>query len=384
MLLSSTSLIMTSTALVGLALAPLPGQATLPLGITFIFIMLTILPASFFMARRGRRAGFLLGATAGLSGGLVGAGSIYSGSFLGFCVASALFGIANGFGHFYRFAAAELVETSLRAKAISWVLAGGLVAAFIGPNVAALTRDLVPGAAFAASYGSVGVFFLVVLLCQAQIRYPALSPDEITGVRRPLPVILSQPVFLVAVICAMTAYGTMNLLMSATPLAMIDRQMLFGDTALVIQWHIVGMFAPSFFTGNLIQRFGVLVVMFAGAILVAACALVVLAGDRTGHFYTGLVLLGIGWNFLFVGATTLLTQAYLPAEKGAIQGINDFLVFSATAVTAMSSGYLHHLLGWERLNLYTLPMVALSCLLILLLGMGGAHGRLAGWRRNIS
>ena len=214
----------------------------------------------------------------------------------------------------------------------------------------------------------IAIFFLGVFLAQWRIHYPLPTRDEISGERRPLLRVISQPVFLVAVICGMTAYGTMNLLMTATPLAMDARHMPFGDTALVIQWHIVGMFAPSFFTGNLILRFGVLRVMFVGAVLLGTCAMVALAGDLAMHFYIGLVLLGLGWNFLFVGATTLLTEAYLPAEKSAVQGVNDFLVFTTTALTALSSGFFHHLFGWERLNLYTLPGLSIAGILIILLG----------------
>ena len=166
----------------------------------------------------------------------------------------------------------------------------------------------------------------------------------------------------------MIAYGTMNLLMTATPLAMNHRGMEFGDTAIVIQWHIVGMFAPSFFTGSLIHRFGVLKIMFIGALALVRCALIALNGQLYAHFLFGLVLLGIGWNFLYIGGTTLLTEVYLPAEKGVIQGINEFMVFSATAFTALSSGYLHHTLGWQTLNRYTIPLVCFAACIIVLLG----------------
>ncbi len=369
LMLSVTSLVMTTSALVGHALAPDPGGSTLPLGLTYLSIMATMIPASLYMRRHGRRRGFLLGAATGFVGGLICAVSIYQGSFSGFCAGSVLIGIANGFGQFYRFAAAEVAEPSARAQAISWVLAGGLAAAFIGPNAARLTRDLVPGPVFSASYASIALFCLGILLVQSLLRYPPTPEAEVHGERRPLVVILTRPIFLVSVACAMVAYGVMNLLMTATPLAMDLRAMPFGETALVIQWHIVGMFAPSFFTGSLIQRVGVLPVMFAGTVLIAGCALVALAGEQTLHFFTGLLLLGLGWNFLFVGATTLLTEAYLPAEKGAIQGINDFLVFSATAFTALTSGYFHHAMGWERLNVSTLPVVLFAGMLILALGV---------------
>lgn len=367
-MLSSTSLTMATSALVGVLLAPSPAMATLPLGLTYLCMMLTMIPGSMLMRHRGRRVGFSIGGLAGMIGGATSAIAIYHGSFVLFCVGSGLFGVANGFAQFYRFAAAEIADDAYKSRAISWVLAGGLVAAFIGPNVARYTREMIPDALFSASYACLAIFCLGVVLVQIFLTIPKPSGEEITGHRRPLSVVLTRPTFIVAVLCAMIAYGTMNLLMTATPLAMDLRSMPFSDTAIVIQWHIVGMFAPSFFTGSLIHRFGVLKVMFTGALLLIGCAVVVMQGQMYQHFFIALMLLGVGWNFLFVGGTTLLTEVYRPAEKGAIQGINDFLVFSATAFTALTSGYFHFLLGWEKLNLYTLPVVGFAAAIILVLG----------------
>ncbi len=367
-MLSCTSLTMATSALVGVMLSPDPALATLPLGLLYLSIMLTMIPASLLMKHYGRRVGFALGGIAGFTGGSIAAFGIYQHSFILFCAGSAIFGIASGFGQFYRFAAAEIVEVAYRSRAISWVLLGGLVAAFIGPNVASMTRELIPDAVFSASYAAVAMFCAAVVVIQLFIRMPKPSLDESKGHKRPLRLVLMQPAFLVAALCAMIAYGTMNLLMTSTPLAMHHRGMAFGDTAIVIQWHIVGMFAPSFFTGNLIHRYGVLKIMFAGALILIACALVALSGQQYAHFFIGLVLLGIGWNFLYIGGTTLLTDVYLPAEKGAIQGINEFMVFSATALTAFSSGYLHHSLGWETINQYSIPVVCFAAGIIMLLG----------------
>ena len=368
LMLSCTSLTMATSALVGSVLSPDPAFSTLPLGLLYFSIMMTMIPASMLMKRYGRRVGFALGGGAGFVGGMAAAVGIYLESFALFCLGSAIFGVASGFGQYYRFAATEVVESWYKSRAISWVLAGGLVAAFIGPNVASWTRDMIPGAVFSASYAAVAIFCAGVVLIQLLIRIPKSSVEESSGHRRPLGFILTRPVFLVAVLCAMIAYGTMNLLMTATPLAMHHREMPFANTAIVIQWHLVGMFAPSFFSGHLIDRFGVLKVMFAGALILVSCALVALSGQLYSHFVVGLILLGIGWNFLYVGGTTLLTDVYQPAEKGAIQGINEFMVFSATALTAFSSGYLHHTLGWERLNQYTIPVVCFAATIILLLG----------------
>ena len=366
-MLSCTSLTMATSALVGVMLAPRPTLATLPLGLLYFSIMLTMIPASLLMKRFGRRVGFAVDGTAGFIGGSLAAYGIYQGSFVLFCAGSSIFGIASGFGQYYRFAAAELVDESYKSRAISWVLAGGLVAAFIGPNVARVTRDVIPDAVFSVSYAVIAMFCAGIVIVQVFIRIPKPSDEETQGSKRPLGFVLTRPAFLVAALCAMIAYGTMNLLMTATPLAMNHQGMAFGATAVVIQWHIVGMFAPSFFTGNLIHRFGVLRIMFAGALMLIACAVVALSGQLYWHFFIGLVLLGIGWNFLYIGGTTLLTEVYLPAEKGAVQGINEFLVFSATAFTALSSGYLHHTLGWERLNQYTMPVVGFAACVIVLL-----------------
>ena len=368
LMLSCTSLTIATSALVGVVLAPTPALATLPLGLAYLCIMITMIPASLLMKRYGRRVGFALGGTAGLIGGSASALGIYHGSFTLFCAGSAIFGIANGFAQFYRFAAAEIVDEAYKSRAISWVLAGGLVAAFIGPNAANLTREMIPGALFSASYALIALFSVGVIIVQLFIRIPLPSAEETAGHKRPLKFVLTRSVFMVAVLCAMIAYGTMNLLMTATPLAMNHRGMVFGDTAIVIQWHIIGMFAPSFFTGSLIHRFGVLKTMFAGALALIGCALVALNGQLYANFFVGLMLLGIGWNFLYIGGTTLLTEVYLPAEKAAIQGINEFMVFSATAFTALSSGYLHHTLGWETLNRYTIPMICFAACIIVLLG----------------
>ncbi|MFT5226643.1 MAG: MFS family permease [Polaribacter sp.] len=368
LMMSCTSLTIATSALVGVLLAPTPVLATLPLGLTYGCMMLMMIPASLFMRRYGRRAGFVLGGCAGMIGGTTSAVGIYTSSFLLFCIGSIIFGVASGFGQYYRFAATEVVDESYKSRAISWVLLGGLVAAFIGPNAASLTRDLIPDALFSASYALVALFSLCIVVTQYFIRIPSPSAEESSGHKRPLRQILTRSTFIVAALCAMVAYGTMNLLMTVTPLAMHDREMAFGATVLVIQWHIVGMFAPSFFTGSLIDRFGVLKITLAGALILVACAAVALSGQLYSHFVIGLVMLGIGWNFLYIGGTTLLTESYLPAEKGAVQGINEFLVFSATTLTAFTSGYLHYKYGWETLNQYAIPVVCVTACIIIWFG----------------
>lgn len=362
LLYTSSSLVLTTAALVGVALAPSVSLSTLPLGVMFITTMSTTMPASLLMRRLGRRTGFLLGAASGVAGGALCAAAIHNGSFLGYCIGLALIGVFNGVGQYYRFTAAEVANVEFRSRAISLVMAGGVIAAFTGPNLANLTRDLVTPTAFAGSYVCLVAVYLLSMALLSALRVPPPSAAETSGPVRPMSTIARQPAFLVAVLGGMVSYGVMNLLMTATPLAMAGCGLAFGDTAWVIQWHVFGMFAPSFFTGHLIRRFGVGNVMVCGGVLLALCAAVNLSGLDVLHFWAALALLGVGWNFLFIGSTTLLTETYLPAEKAKVQGLNDLLVFATVAVTATSSGALHHALGWSAMNIGVLPFITLCIL----------------------
>ena len=245
LMLSGTSLIMTSSALVGVLLAPDSSYATLPLGVTFVCMMLTTIPASLLMQRFGRRTGFTLGGTAGLTAGVVCAIAILEDSFVFFCLGSGCYGVASGFAQFYRFAAAEVVDKSYKSRAISWVLAGGLVAAFVGPNVARVTRDIIPGALFSASYACVALFSLGVIVTQFYLRIPLPAREESADPVRSLNSILTQPVFLVAVLCAMIAYSTMNLLMVATPLAMDAKTLSMRFFSSVTSARVLRTFSKS-------------------------------------------------------------------------------------------------------------------------------------------
>jgi MFS family permease len=369
LMMSATSLTMSSSALAGLEIAPSAMLATIPLALSYLAVMLSLLPASFLMKRYGRRVGFAVGASVGLVSGLVCGYSIYHSLFIPFCAGSFMLGVAMAFAQFYRFAAAEVASEEYRSRAISWVLAGGLIAAFAGPSIARYTQHVLPGPPFSLSFLSIALICLGILLVQFFLRIPLPSHEERTGATRPLFRIVLQPVFLVAVLCAMIAYGTMNLLMTATPLAMDQRGFQFGQTATVIQWHIVGMFAPSFFCGHLIHRLGVLILII--------CVFISRYGSSYLHFMRALIFLGLGWNFLYVGGTTLLTESYWPAEKAKAQGFNDLLVFSAVATTAMSSGYLHYVLGWERLNQLVIPVLMFAGITILMLGLWNQRPQLS-------
>lgn len=360
LLISATSLQVSAAALVGQHLGG-AALATIPLGLLFLGNMLTMFPASFYMKRFGRRVGFMTGTLLGLAGAGLATHAILVGSFSLFCLSGLLLGAFNGFGQFYRFAAADIATPDFRSRAIAYVLAGGVLAALIGPNLAALTRDSL-GAAFAGSYAALLGVFGLSLLVSALLTIPRPDRREQSGPTRPLGVIARQPAYRVAVLGAMVGYGVMNLVMTATPLAMDGHRHPFASTAFVIQWHVLAMFTPSFFTGQLIRRLGVLNVMLAGGLLLVGCVAVNLAGTDIVHFTTALVLLGLGWNFLYIGATTLLTETYEPAEKAKAQAFNDFLVFTTVTGTALSAGTIHRYLGWGALNVAVLPLIALTLL----------------------
>lgn len=362
LMMSSNSLIITSAALVGAALADDKSLATLPLAIQFVAIMLTTIPASLLMDRIGRKPAFMLATFVGMSAGALGAWAIITQSFWLFVCATMLIGIFNGFGNYYRFAAADAVDEPLKSRAISWVMIGGVIAAFVGPNLANYTRDLIAGAFFAGSFASLIVIYLLSMLVVSSLKLPHRFHDireHDTAPQRPLGEIMRQPKFVVAVICAMFGYGVMSLVMTATPLAMDHHHHHFDDTAFVIQWHVLAMFAPSFFTGELIRRFGVNRIMAIGALLGLACVALNLAGTSVAHFWWALVALGISWNFLFIGGTTLLTETYAQAERAKVQAANDFIIFSTVALASLSAGYLQHSFGWQAVNWGVVPLLML-------------------------
>lgn len=353
-----SSLLITVSALIGLDLAENKAFSTLPLAIQFIAVMSCSVPASLAMGKWGRKRGFLFAAMIGITGACLALIAIYQRSLLIFCLATACFGSFNAFGNYYRFTASEVVTADKKNVAISWVMAGGVVAAFIGPNLARWSQNLLDISIYAGAFLVVIGVYLMSLLTVTFMDLPipqVKSADTNTG--RPVGTIMKQPTFIVACLCATLGYATMNLVMTATPLAMHASQLNLNDTAFVIQWHVVAMFAPSFVTGNLINRFGISKILFTGALLCLICVLLNLSGQSIWHYAIALVLLGLGWNFLFVGGTTLLTECYEESEKSRTQAANDFIVFSTVSVTALSSGALHHYLGWISVNLCVIPFI---------------------------
>jgi MFS family permease len=356
-------LAITVAPLVGLELASRPALATLPMSVQIIATLLTIFPASMFMGRQGRRKGFALGAVLGIAGAAVCAAGIQQRSFWGFCVGAALLGVFNSFATFYRFAAADAASVEYRGKAIAYVLAGGVVAACAGPNLAKWTINWIPRAQFAGSYlGLIGVFAVNLLAsCSLDIQPPATA---LQARARPFIVIVRQQSFIAAALTAMLSFAAMSLIMIATPLAMYDHRHSFADAALVIQWHMLGMCVPSFFTGHLSARFGAHRAIQMGGVTLALAALVNLLNLKLWTVLGALVLLGVGWNLLFVGASTLLTGTYAADEQGKTQAANDFLVMVTTATTSFAAAPLYQSLGWVALNLVVMPLISMIFLVL--------------------
>ncbi len=356
LLLCNAVTLIAVNGLAGAKLAPTPALATLTVTGYVIGTALTTLPASAFMKRYGRRAGFMLGALLGILGGITCATAVTIGSFWLLCFGTLCAGTYNAFGLQYRFAAADMAPADWKPKAISLTLAGGIVGGFIGPWAGKISRDLW-AVEFAATYATLSVFAVVALLIASRLRVPEMAGGTQAGSGRPLPAIARQPAFVVAVLAAALGYGTRNLLMAATPLAMDICGLPFGDAAFVLQWHVLGMYGPSFFTGGLIKRFGVLAILMAGVVLMVACLALALSGVTLMHFWGALFILGVAWNFLYIGGTTLLTETYRPEERAKVQGSNDFMVFGVQAVSSVSAGALVLGGGWTTLNLYAIPAV---------------------------
>lgn len=358
--MSGSSLVMTISALAGQMLATDKSMATVPLALQFTATMMTTIPASLLMGRIGRRAGFTLGQAVGFCGAAVACWAIFLGDFWLFATGSALLGVHNAFWQYYRFAAADTAGPDFRARAISYVLAGGVIAAVLGPQISKWTVDIFEPVMFAGGYaGMLGLSTLTIMLLQA-VRIPHGGPKRLVAAGRPLVEIIRQPTFILAVATAMFGYGVMTLVMTATPLAMTICGFGFSETATVIQWHVLAMFAPSFFTGDLIRRFGVLNVIIAGTLLNTGAMAANLSGLNIANFTGGLVLLGLGWNFMFIGGTTLVTETYRPEEQAKVQAFNDFLVFGTVAMASFSSGALQATLGWTAVNItMSVPMFAI-------------------------
>jgi MFS family permease len=357
LLLINNSGLIAMNGLVGYALVDNKTFATLGATSFVVGSAFAAMPAALWMAKVGRRRGFMTGSAIAVAGAAMCALALWLGSFALFCFGTAVIGIYTAFGLQYRFAAAEVAAPEFRAKAISLVLAGGIAGGFLGPLASLWAMDLLP-VRFLGSFLVLSAIAIVALGVQSQVRVPPPSMEETRGGGRPLTRIALQPVFIVAALSAALGYGIMNLLMTATPLAMSFCGHPFSAAAFVIEWHVVGMYAPGFFTGSLIKRFGALKVIAVGIVLMGVCVAVALSGIALWQFWTALVLLGVGWNFMYTGGTTLLIDAYTPAEKAKTQGMNDVIIFTVMSISSFSSGALISAAGWEWMNLGTLPPLA--------------------------
>jgi len=362
---SATVIMFTTAGLIGVQIAPSKAWATLPISAFVIGTALSTIPAAMLMRAIGRRPGFMLGAFAGTVGALIGVYAIYTRNFPLFILATVLQGVYQAFAQHSRFAAADMASPSFRPKAISWVMTGGVAAGLLGTSLVMFTTDLLAPVTFAGSYAAMAVICTLAIGVLAFVDIPRKEETTVAGEARPLATIFKQPRFIVAVVAATLSYGMMNLVMTAAPIAMIDCGFSTTTAAWAIQWHVLAMFVPSFFTGQIIARVGAERVCAAGLLLLAGAATAGLLGISFGNFAVNLILLGLGWNFGFIGGTTLLTECYRPAERERVQGLNDFIVFGTVAIASLTSGKLLDLFGWSSVNIAVFPTVAVALSLIL-------------------
>jgi MFS family permease len=366
---ANPAIVVSLGGLVGASLAPTPDLATLPVSVLQVGLALGTIPAAMLMRRVGRRGGYFLGALIGTLAGSVAAAGIALSSFLIFCLGTCLAGFYASFVQSYRFAAVDHASEAFKPRAIAWVMAGGLAAGIIGPQTVIWTRDLLPTTAFAGGFLGQAALALLSVGALSLLRAgpaPAFVPGATAG-GRPLGEIMRQPRFIVAVATGLVTFGLMSFVMTAAPLAMVvECGHSVASATLGIQWHILAMYGPSFVTGRLISRYGKERVVIAGLLLTAAAAAIGLLGITVAHFWIALILLGIGWNLGFIGATALVTDCYRPEERAKVQAANDFLVFGCVAVASLSSGKLLSVGGWAAINWLVLPPVA-ALLVILVL-----------------
>lgn len=370
---ASPAIVISLGGIVGSQLVSNQAFATVPVSLMQLGLACGVIPAAMLMRRLGRRSGYVIGALIGVVAASIAAGGAVSRLFWLFCLGTFLCGFYGAYVQSYRFAAADTASDSFKPRAISWVMIGGLAAAVIGPQSVYWTRDLTPEAPFAASFLAQGGLALLAIGVVLLLRAPPVTEAKQQG-GRPLSEIMRQPKFIASVIAALVAYGLMSFVMTAAPLAMVGCGHSVGDAALGIQWHVLAMFGPSFFTGRLIARFGKEKLTAFGLLLTALAAVVGLTGLSVAHFWIVLILLGVGWNFGFIGATALVTDCYRPEERVKVQAANDFLVFGSVAIASFSAGGLLSAGGWTSVNWLVFPPVAIALALV---AWQGLHKRAA-------
>jgi len=356
---ANSAVIFATGAIVGATLAPSLALATVPISVYVVGLALATLPTGAISRRYGRRTAFLIGAAFGTLTGVVGCIAILRGSFVLFCLATLFGGFYGAVAQSYRFAAADGASAAFRPRAVAWVMAGGVFAGVLGPQLVQWTMDIWPPYLFAVSFAAQAVIALIAMAVVAGIDAPP-PPRASAGEARPLPQVVRQPRFIAAALCGVVSYSMMNLVMTSAPLAMKMCGLPLSASNTGIQWHVVAMYAPSFFTGALIARFGAPTIAAAGLLLEATAASIGLAGITTHHFWAGLVVLGVGWNLSFIGASALVLETHRPQERNRVQAFNDFLVFGTMAVGSFLSGQLLADFGWSMVNLVVYPPVAIG------------------------
>lgn len=368
------AILISIAALTAAAMVADKSLATIPVSLMIIGTALATGPAAWLIHTWGRRQGFIFGAGVAVPSALLAAFAAWLSNFWLFCLALAVFGTSAAFAQQYRFAAADSVPTELKSRAISWVLFGGVLAGFIGPPLAALSKDWIPGATFAATYVVMAVLAVIAIGFLSQTRLaPTVKNPEERKAGRPLSVLIRTPAIIVPMLAAAISYALMVLVMVAAPLAMVYVcGHTSADAAFAIQWHVVAMFAPSFVTGAIIARIGSHLTAAMGFLLIVGAAAVNLTGTSVLHFDVSLILLGLGWNFGFVASTAMLATAYRPEEAARVQGLNEQVVFGVNAIVSIASGFMLQSIGWQSINVLAIPVATAA---ILLVGWGRMTGR---------
>jgi MFS family permease len=373
---ANSAVIFATGSIVGATLAPEISLATVPLSMYVLGLAAGTLPTGAISRRYGRRVAFIIGTGCGVITGLLGAFAILHASFWLFCGATFLGGLYGAVSQSYRFAAADGASAEYRPKAVSWVMAGGVFAGVLGPQLVQWTMNIWPPYLFAFSFVVQAIVALVAMGVLVGIDAPRPAPSDLHG-GRPLLEIVRQPRFIAAALCGIIAYPMMNLVMTSAPLAMKMCGLSVSDSNFGIQWHIVAMYGPSFFTGSLIARFGAQRIVATGLVLEAVAATIGLSGITAMHFWATLIVLGVGWNFGFVGASALVLETHRPQEKNKVQAFNDFLVFGMMAVGSFSSGQLLANFGWSAVNLVVYPPVLLGLVVLMMASFARRRAKLA-------
>jgi predicted MFS family arabinose efflux permease len=360
----NNTLIVATTSILGSMMAPDPGLATLPISVMVAGMWLGTLPVGYFSKKYGRRFALQVGSAFGVVSGMISCTAVLQGSFWLLLVGTLCGGLYASAHQSYRFAAADSASDDFRPKAVAWVLAGGVFGAILGPQLVIFTKDIWPAYLFAASFVAQSACAVIAAAVLMLLKAPQSAAMRASGGGRSLGEIVRQPRFVVAVACGVASYAMMNMVMTSAPLAMVMCNHSVSDAALGLQWHVIGMFAPSFITGSLIARFGLWRIMGLGLGLLVVAAGFGIFGTALWNFWVGLALLGVGWNFTFIGATTLVTACHRPNERNKVQAFNDFLVFGSMAIGSFSSGQLLANFGWTAVNAVVIPVICAAAVLL--------------------